>query len=149
MEPDPARHARSAISALEAALRAALEQRADLRWAYLFGSVARGEDFADVDLALMPVAGAFASAVELSALGAELAAACGPDTAAIEVVDLRAAALPLLAEILDDGRLLVDHQPATRRHWEADARLRWLDFEPLWRMHRRLRRQGLRERKGK
>ena len=57
MEPDPARHARSAISALEAALRAALEQRADLRWAYLFGSVARGEDFADADLAVMFAAG--------------------------------------------------------------------------------------------
>jgi hypothetical protein len=56
MEPNPARHPRSAIPALEAALRAALDQRADLRW---------------------------------------------------------------------------------------------LDFEPLWRMHRRLRRQGLRERKGK
>jgi len=145
MEPEVARHARTAIPALEAALRTALEQRADLRWVYLFGSVARGEDFADVDLAVMPAAGAFASAVELGALGAELAAACGPAAAAVEVVDLRAAALPLLAEVLGDGRLLVDHQPAARRHWEADARLRWLDFEPLWRMHRRLRRQRLRE----
>jgi predicted nucleotidyltransferase len=97
------------------ALEAALEKRAGLRFAVLFGSaVTRGLDQArDVDIAVS--FGTSPSWMALGALASELAqiAALEPD-----LVDLEDASTLLRREVLNTGRLIT-----------APDRAAWLDFQ--------------------
>lgn len=100
-----------------------------VRWAYVFGSVARGERYRDVDVAVMPRAGALTGAVAWGQLVARLEAVLG---AKVDLVDLSAAELPLVGPMLRERRIVVDAEPDVRRAWEVDTTSRWLDFEPAY-----------------
>ncbi len=127
------------------ALKRELSHRDGLRWAYLYGSAARGEEFADLDVAIMPGPSSFKSLLDTGMLGAELARELGLEGLTVDVIDLRTATLPFLATMLDEAVVLLDREPAARRFWEVEKTLRWLDFEPLWSMCEKLRRRQLRE----
>ena len=126
-----------------AALERELAGRKDLRWAYLFGSAAEGSDFGDLDVAVMPSEGALESPVECGVLGARLARAAGRGALSVDVVDLRDTPLPFIVEILDRNHLLLDREPESRRLWEFEATLRWLDFAESIRQYDRLRLEAL------
>jgi hypothetical protein len=139
-----ARFPKSKAEGVIGSLAAALARFPGIRWAYLFGSLARGEEFHDADVALMPEPGRFEGPVECGTLGAKLAGAIGIDGLSVEVVDLSGASLPFLASILAEGVALVDREPEARCVWEAETTSAWLDFEPVWREQECLRRESLR-----
>lgn len=96
-----------------------------VRWAYLFGSCARGEPHRDFDLAVMSEPGAFATMVAWGRLVADLEAALG---GRVDLVDLTDAPLPLSGTLLADKIVIVDHVPSQRHAWEAETASRWIDF---------------------
>ncbi|MDI7266914.1 MAG: nucleotidyltransferase domain-containing protein [Myxococcota bacterium] len=141
------RFAPERASAMLAAMRGALAGEAAVRWAYAFGSFARGEPFRDVDVGVVTSPGAFSTLRSLGRLANRLAAAAG-DGVEVDLVDLQACSLPLVAAVLDEGVLLVDHTPAERRLWEAECTLRWVDFRPTWETQAALRRAASRAGRG-
>jgi predicted nucleotidyltransferase len=131
--------------AIENAVRGALLDDGRIRWAYAFGSFARGEPFRDVDIAVMLVPDASWSALELGRLRLRLEGVCGHP---VDVVDLSHARLPLLGSILRERRVLLDRATDERHAWEASTASRWLDFEPAWRHQSAIRREAMRARTG-
>ncbi len=119
-------------------VRAVLE-RAPLRWAYLFGSCARGPEGRDVDIAIMPEVGAYPTAVAWGSLIAELEPAAGTT---VDLVDLRTAHLPIASAVLSARVMLVDRERDHRHAWEADTTSRWLDFKPAWERYSRVRNEA-------
>jgi predicted nucleotidyltransferase len=112
------------------------EPEANVLAAYLYGSAARGEAAADLDLAVL-----LRSPVEprrLEELAAELqicGAAEGPE------IDLRAldrAAPRFQASVLREGRLLYQRDRQERIEREAMLMSCWADFRPTWERMRRL-----------
>ena len=140
--PAPAQ-ASERLSSIERRLRRALEAEETVRWAYLFGSAARGEPFRDLDVALMLDEDA-RGAVALGRVAAHL------DEAAreirVDVVDLRSAAPVLAGKVVREGRLLLDRDTPARRLWQLEANRRALDLEPWLARFERLRRRALEER---
>ena len=127
-----------------AGVEPALAAERGVRWAYLFGSCARDAAGRDVDIALMPAAGAFPSAVDWGQLIARLEGVVGTK---VDLVDLRAAPLSLLGAILGDRRrVLVDRERDARHEWEAHAMLRWIDFKPAYERYQRVRQEAMQER---
>jgi predicted nucleotidyltransferase len=130
---------------LERGLREALAQLPEIRWAYLFGSSARGEAFGDLDVAVMlstdargaVALGRVVNRVEASAQGVP-----------VDVVDLAAVAPALAGRIVREGRPLVDREPEARRAWEVASNQRSLDIEPWLAEAERLRNEALRRRAG-
>jgi len=135
----------SVLGRVKGELERGLMKIPGLRWAYLYGSAARGEAFADADVAIMPAEGTFERLTEAGELGAELSRGLGLEGLTVEVIDLRSCTLPFLDAMLDDALVLTDREPEARRFWEAGVTLRWLDFKPLWELNERLRRKGLME----
>lgn len=131
------------LLALEPRLRDALAHEQHVRWAYLFGSAARGTAFRDLDVAVMLDENA-RGAVALGRVAARLEAAAGDIP--VDVVDLHGAAPLLAGKIAREGRLLVDRDPRARRLWQIDANRRALDIEPWLARFERLRRKALEER---
>lgn len=142
MEIVPAEHPASDLPPIEAAVREALAREPDVHCAWLFGSAARREPFRDLDIAVMVEPGAFGSLVELGRLSVRLARALPVRHVDVDLVDIETCALPMVARILDEGQLLLDRSPLRRRHWEMEATLRWLDFEPTWSIQRGPRGRG-------
>lgn len=132
----------SELGRLESALREALAREPAVRWAYLFGSAARGEAFADLDVALVLDPKRSRGAVEFGSLVARVTHAV--PSAPVDVVDIEAAVPSLRAAAIRDGRLLVDREPATRRLWEAQTLGRWLDMRPWLELQERLRLEAAR-----
>jgi predicted nucleotidyltransferase len=128
-------------------VRAALSEMDGLRWAYVFGSAARGEAFHDLDVAVCTMDGHAQSLLEIAGVSRRLADASGLDGLEVDVLDVATCALPLLGELLRDGEVVLDREPAARRRWEGAVTLRWLDFEPFWREQARLARLVRLERK--
>jgi predicted nucleotidyltransferase len=130
------------VARLELLLREALGD-SSVRWAYLFGSAARGESFRDLDVAVMLTAdargalalGRIASRVEVAGRGLP-----------VDVVDLASAAPVLAGRIVREGRVLADREPEARRRWEIEANRRALDIEPWLAEFSRLRNEALRRR---
>lgn len=94
-------------------LRSALAAQSGVALAVVFGSVARGEagPGSDVDLAIRGDADRFALAAELSrALGRE-----------VDVVPLDTDDLVLLAEIVRDGRRVVEREPGAFARFRSHA----------------------------
>ena len=116
-----------------------------VRWAYLFGSAARGEGFADLDVAVM-LASSESGVLPLGSLAADLERAAG--SVPVDLVDLASAAPALAGRIAREGRVLVDREPERRKLWEIEANRRALDIEPWLREFERLRRKALLERAG-
>jgi len=121
-------------------LEEALASLGSVRWAYLFGSAARGERFRDLDVAVMMDENA-RGGVALGRVVARLEAAV-PEVR-VDVVDLRSAAPRLAGTIAREGRVLLDRDPRARRLWQLDANRRALDIEPWLVRFERLRRDAL------
>ena len=106
--------------------------------AYLFGSVARGDDHvrSDVDVAVLyrrdPPRTFDALPLRLEG---EIERLLGRRT---EVVCLNLAPVDLCARVLRDGVLLVDRDPALRIGFEVRTRNLWFDLQPVLRTYRRL-----------
>ena len=130
---------------VEQALGRALSEELAVRWAYLFGSAARGEPFRDVDVAVMLVDAA-RGAVALGRVAARAESAAAPFP--VDVVDLASAPAALAGRIAREGRALVDRERGARVDWEIEANRRALDIEPWLAESERLRNQGLRRRVG-
>ena len=106
--------------------------------AYLFGSVARGDDHArsDVDAAVLfrrEPSRTF-DALPLRLEG-EIERLLGRRT---QVVCLNLAPVDLCARVLRDGVLLLDQDPALRIGFEVRTRNLWFDLQPVFRTYRRL-----------
>lgn len=115
------------LSELERVLRAALEGRADVRFAYLFGStVQRGPDRArDVDVAVSfrrP-----ASLFEVGELAASLEAQIGRE---VDVVDLDEATTLLRWEVVQNGRVVAAPDPRALAEFRAAVPLEYLELKP-------------------
>lgn len=116
-----------------------LERRADVRLAYVFGSVAAGRAGAGSDVDVAVVFTESPAPRDLDALAEELGAAAGR---LVDLVDL-ANAPPLLAhEVIRSGRCVVCRDSTERGEFEARTTLRYLDTAHL----RRLQDQYLHER---
>jgi len=104
-------------------LTRALAGRADVDLALLFGSRARGDHRpdSDVDVAIL-------GHVDRLALAADLSRATGHD---VQVVDLDAAAYPLLAVIVDQGILVHQGPRPAYASWRSHA-LSQLDLDRAW-----------------
>lgn len=111
------------------AVRRVLAGEADVRWAYVFGSVTRRDEFRDVDVAIMPADTMAQGAVAWGGLIARLEAATGRD---VDLVDLQQPDLPLVGPMLTERVVVLDREPQARRTWEADTTSRWLDFKPSY-----------------
>ena len=126
------------VDAVEA-VRRVLEGRADVRLAYLFGSVARGEGRASSDLDVGVVFSPVPAAAELDRLAIEL------EVAASRRVDLAVLndAPPLLThEAIRANRLIVCRDEDERVRFHTHATARYLDTARL----RRVQHAYLRER---
>lgn len=123
---------------LAARLATALDGRPEIAAAYLFGSVARGEDRAgsDVDVAVL---WAGAPPPTLRGLGlvleSELEAAIRRP---VQVVVLQRAPVDLVHRVLRDGLLLIDADPSARVRFEVAARREYFDLLPHLRRYRLL-----------
>jgi len=111
-----------------AALQAALESEPTVLLAYLFGSVARGDDgpLSDTDVAVwtaLPL-GLF----EQGAMADRLAKALGSP---VDLVDLRLAPPLLSREIVAEGVYLLVRDPEVRFDFEQEAIHRYEDTRPL------------------
>ena len=105
------------------AVTRALEGRADVEVALLFGSRARGDHRADSDVDI-----AVLGNVDRLALASELSRATGHE---VQVVDLAAAGYPLLSAIVQDGILVHEGLPAAYGRWRGHA-LSELDLDRAW-----------------
>jgi predicted nucleotidyltransferase len=92
-------------------LTRALAQDPALRWAYLFGSAARGEPFRDLDVGVVLDSEIVRGAVRYGQLIAAMEQAV-PDVP-LDVVDLAAATPALRAAAVREGRL----RPSITRGW--------------------------------
>ena len=106
--------------------------------AYLFGSVARGDDDArsDVDVAVLhrrdPPATFDALPLRLEG---EIERILGRRT---QVISLNTAPVDLCARVLRDGVLILDREPALRIGFEVRTRNAWFDLQPVLRTYRRI-----------
>jgi predicted nucleotidyltransferase len=126
-----------------AAVRDVLQADPHVRWAYVFGSVARGGPFRDVDVAVMPAADMPGGAVAWGQWIARLEATLGTK---VDLVDLRRAELPLVGQMLRERRVVIDREPDARHAFEADTTSRWIDFEPSYQEFLERRSRAMRER---
>jgi uncharacterized protein len=117
----------------------------EVRWAYLFGSAARGEPSADLDIAIM-LNDAARGAIALGQVVAQLEAVAGDFP--VDVIDLKSAAPALAGKIAREGRLLLDREREPRLLWEVEANRIALDIQPSLDEFVRLRLQVLKERAG-
>ncbi len=123
-------------------VRAALGLETALTWAYVFGSVGRGEDFGDVDVAVYEVDDDALSWRRMGGLARRITSAIGVVGLEVDVLSIKGFPLPYLRDALADGAVVLDRDPEARVRWEADQNLRWLDFEPVWREQASLRKQA-------
>ena len=106
--------------------------------AYLFGSVARGDDDArsDVDVAVLHRCDPPATFDSLPLrMEGEIERFLGRRT---EVICLNMAPVDLCARVLRDGLLLLDVDPALRIAFEVRTRNLWFDLQPVLRTYRRI-----------
>jgi uncharacterized protein len=113
-------------------LQTALAAHTDVAAAYLFGSVARGEDHAssDIDVGLLFVQDPPA---RLESMGFEL-----QDELTlllkrkVDLVVLNHASCDLVRRVMVDGLLLVEHSRSKRIAFEVRKRNEYFDMLPLW-----------------
>jgi predicted nucleotidyltransferase len=97
---------------------------------YLYGSAARGEPAADLDVAVLadrPIAPA-----RLEALAAALQAQGAPDGPEIDLRPLAGSAPRFQFTVIREGNPLFARDPALRVAREARIAGLWADFKPIW-----------------
>jgi predicted nucleotidyltransferase len=104
--------------------------------AYLYGSAARGEPAADLDVAVL-FRGVGADARELERLATQLQVEGAPDGPDLDVRPLAQTSPRFRANVLRDGYLLYEADRKARLEFEARALSEWLDFKPIWESMRR------------
>lgn len=104
-----------------------LRSRADIAFAYLFGSLARGESLplSDLDIAVYLRDDRGHSATKMKILD-PLVDILG--TEEIDLVILNHAPLSLNARILLNKRLIADNDPYLRHQWESLTLRKYFDF---------------------
>ena len=125
------------------AVRKDLAAQPHLRWAYVFGSVARGTSYRDVDVAVMPAASLPKGAVAWGQLVAQLEAVVGTK---VDLVDLSQPNLPLDGPMLVERIVVLDREAPARRTWEAETTSMWLDFKPSYEEFLRVRDLAMKKR---
>jgi len=115
---------------MRAALRRVLEAEADVAYALLFGSSARGTAHAgsDADIAIELSPGAARDVRALGGLAARLESAIGRP---IDLVLLDEAPVPLAYRIFRDGHLLVERDHGALVARKARVLLDYLDWKPV------------------
>ncbi|RKY04457.1 nucleotidyltransferase [Candidatus Poribacteria bacterium] len=92
--------------------------------AYLFGSLARGEEGEDVDIALLSDSPAYELRVPIMEhLGTER----------VDLIDLKTAPLDLKMRIVREGKLIYKRSDEDENRFEMDVIRKYLDFEPIMR----------------
>lgn len=132
------------LGTLPERVRAILERDSAVRWAYLFGSSARGEPFRDLDVGVVLDPQRGRGAVRFGLLISALEQAI-PEVP-VDVVDLEAASPALRASAIQQSRLLLDREPPARKDWETQVARVWLDLKPWLAQGERLRLEALRQR---
>jgi len=108
-----------------------LEGRSEIVAAYLFGSHARGEadNRSDVDVALL-LRPDLPDATHLKLrLETEICDVLDSDN--VDVLFLNSAPLPLQAEVIRIGQVIVSKDEEARVEFEAQTMSAWWDFQPL------------------
>ena len=118
------------LDELTAAAVEVLAAQPEVIAAYLYGSAARDEPAADLDIAVAtrgPVTHRL-----LETIAAQLQARGAPRGPEIDVRSLYGAAPRFLFEVLRDGRRIYERDRGARIEFEARAMAAWLDFAPVW-----------------
>jgi len=104
-----------------------LQSRSDISFAYLFGSLSRGEPkpLSDVDIAVFLSAGNLNAEKKIEILS-DLTDHLKTDE--IDLVVLNTAPLPMRMRVLKSGKLLVDNAPFERHKYESLTIRQYLDF---------------------
>lgn len=127
---------RRSIVELSTAVAQILPEYPEVTAAYLYGSVARGEPAADLDIALL--LHARPDIARLEQLTARLQAKGAPKGPELDVRPLSGTSPRFRANVLREGRLLYEADRERRIEFEARALSEWLDFKPTWERMRRL-----------
>jgi predicted nucleotidyltransferase len=104
-----------------------LQSRADIRFAYLFGSFGRGEPLplSDVDIAVYLEEPGDLEGRKMEILGALIDIL---QTDEIDLVILNTASLPLRMRILKNKKIVTDRKPSLRHHYESLTMREYFDF---------------------
>ena len=104
-----------------------LQSMPDIFFAYLFGSFGRGKPLplSDVDIAVYLKESTVVQERKMEILGALIDIL---QTDEIDVVILNNAPLPLRRRILESKRVVVDHEPFRRHHYESLTMREYFDF---------------------
>jgi hypothetical protein len=106
---------------------------AGTRFAFLFGSRARGEARSDSDLDLAVMPDRELSLLERSRLAGKVASAMG--VSEVDLVVLSDAPLELRAKVIREGRLVHSVDEPGRVAFQVRTLSEFFDFEPTLRMH--------------
>ena len=120
----------AAIERLRAAAERVFAPHPTVAAVYLYGSGARGESLADLDIAVLTEHGAAVGSLEplAAALQAE-AAPHGPD---IDMRPLHGSNPRFRANVIAEGRLIFERSRETRIAFETETMIEWLDCKPTW-----------------
>lgn len=121
------------IERLGRAAQRVFGERPEVVAAYLYGSAARGEPAADIDIAVLFRDGS-PNARELERLAAQLQADGAPRGPEIDLRPVAGTSPRFRANVLRDARLLYEGDGESNRRltFEARALGEWLDFKPTW-----------------
>lgn len=112
------------VASLTAALHAVLARQSGIRLALLFGSQATGHARGDSDVDI----GYLGHCSDRTRLAMELGDACGRS---IDLVSLERAGVPLLDELVRDGKILYESAPGAYGRWLSHA-LSSLELDRAW-----------------
>ncbi|MEO7092734.1 MAG: nucleotidyltransferase domain-containing protein [Polyangiales bacterium] len=105
---------------------------------YLYGSAARGEPAADLDVAVL-LEGERVPPAQLEAMASDLQRLGAPHGPEIDLRVLNGAGPRFCVTVLREGRLLYERHRDRRLSCEARFMSQWADFRPTWeRMRQRM-----------
>jgi len=104
-----------------------LQSRPEILFAYFFGSFGKGKHFplSDMDIAVYLKEGSDVPEKKMEILGTLIDIL---QTDEIDLVVLNSAPLPLRMGILENKKVIVDHEPFLRHHYESLTMREYFDF---------------------